>query len=302
MDTDRLRFLEYFMDCVDSVESGKKGAIAENNRLASAYDPEFYDIVKKHLYNGNERVRIEVVLFFTKMKEVQAMEDIRTVRKKDNDNVSSACLAYIDQMETGSKDIPELLDTLKHRNGQEFVLAANKMGHVGRREDIPELREIYGQVRNEMKTAVRNALENICERYPDLKQKRYLILSEPIFPDEKSFLKFIDNSSVYLDIRYRDNIFEKTQISFETYKNVSNAIRKIQIRLYNEKNNLRYYGKEARDGYKEIEELLIWAAEDLSQKKTVSDGAVDKHHCPKCGSKMIFVNESWVCTECCFRE
>jgi ribosomal protein S27AE len=303
MSAGRLRYLEHFLDCVDFVSSGRKGAVSEDKFLVTAYVPEYYTILQKHLKNTDPRVRSEVVILLTTLRERQAVDDIKKLRVEDNDRVSSACLAYLASVDEDDNYIPELLDVLEHRNGSEFFRAASKMASIGRKEDIPELRKIHGQVNGEMHNAIGKALVSIVDRNADLKPKKSLIMSAPIFPDEKSFLKFADNSSVYLDIRYRDNIFPKTEISATTYNNVADAIKKIQIRLFNESDNLRWYSPEATARYDELADLLLCVADDLKTKKVIDNGfRMETHDCKSCGSRMAKSRDTWVCPECGCKE
>lgn len=298
--TERLQYLEYFLDCVDFVCAGKKGYISENRKLVEMYQPSFYGILQKHLRNSDPRVRTETIQLLTSLKERQAMDDIKELRMKDgNENVSSTCLGYLTSMREDDSLIPDLMDVLKHRDGNEFRNAAYKIRSVGRAEDVPELRRIYGQVDGEMRESIRLALESIIDRNESLIPKKRLLLSVPIFPDEKKFMKFVENTTVYLDIRYRDNILDNDSISVDTYNNVATALRKIQLRLFNEKDNLIYYSDEAKEGYDTVEELFLWASDDLRSKEVKTAGNRGKApDCPLCGSTMVSEKEGWKCPLC----
>lgn len=296
---ERLQYLEHFLDCVDFVSSGRKGAISEDKFLVKYYNQSFYSVLQKHLKNTDSRVRIEVILLLTKLRERLAIGDIRELRAKDNENVASACLAYLSSVDEDDKYIPDLMDELKHKRGSDFMKAAAKMRSIGRKEDVPELRTIYGQTDGEMRVAVKDALEAIIDRNDDLRQKKDILMSVPVFPDDKAFMRFLDSTTVYLDIRYRDNVFPKDEISVGTYNNVASALKKIQIRLYNEKDNLKWYPPEAKEGYNEVSDLLIWAAEDIRHKKVLyQDTNIIVHDCKACGSRMACSNGDWVCPEC----
>lgn len=296
---ERLQYLEYYLDCVDFVCAGRKGSISEDRKLVTMYQPSFYPILQRQLKNTDPRVRVETVILLTNLRERQALDDIREMRVKDNENVSSACLGYLTALEEDDDMIPELFDILKHRDGNEFRSAAMRMRAVGRAEDVPHLRVIYGQVDGEMRESVRLALESIIDRNESLRPKKRLLLSVPVFPNEKKFMRFVDNTIVYLDIRYRDNILEKETISVETYNNIATALRKIQVRLFNEKDNLIYYSDEAKEGYRTAEDLFLWASNDLKGKEIKTSGVKGKApDCPVCGSTMMPESNVWKCPVC----
>ena len=299
MDDGRLRYLELFLDSVDYVESGRKGEISENRRLVSEYRPQYYSVIEPHLKNPNAGVRKETVLLLSKLGERRAMDRIKEMRISDNELVSGACLAYLRAMGDDDDAVEQLLDTMRHTNGREFTAAASKLRTIAKDADIPEIREIYGQVNDDLKEPVAAVLNSIIARYPELEPKRYLIMSEPVYPNEESLVRFLDKSIVYMDIRYRDTYADSTSISAEMYNKIVSAFRKIQIRLYNEKANLRYYSKETKQMYSETEDLLLWAIEDLSAKTIQgAEKEADSHHCPHCGAKMGRSISGWICPEC----
>lgn len=165
----------------------------------------------------------------------------------------------------------ELFDTLSHKDGVQFRNAAMRMSKVATEEDIPALRKIYGQVDGAMRDNIRDCLKSVIARYPELERKRRYILSVPVFPDERAFDKFMDKSIVYLDIRYRDSIAPLSRISMRTYNNIVNAIRTMQVRIYNERDNLVWYEPSKATVLKELEKLVLWVVEDLSDKEVISD-------------------------------
>ena len=299
MDDGRLRYLELFLDSVDYVESGRKGEISENRRLVSEYRPQYYSVIEPHLKNPNAGVRKETVLLLSKLGERRAMDRIKEMRISDNELVSGACLAYLRAMGDDDDAVPKLLDTMRHTGGKEFMAAASKLRTIAKDTDIPDIRVIYGQVDGDLKESVAAILDSVIARYPELEPKRYLILSEPVYPNEESLTKFLDKSIVYMDIRYRDNYADSQSISLEMYNKIASAFRKIQIRLYNEKANLRYYSKETKGMFAEAEDLLLWAMESLSAKTVQGMGTeTDSHHCPRCGAKMARSISGWICPEC----
>ena len=299
MDDGRFRYLELFLDSVDFVEAGRKGEISENWRLVSEYRPEYYSVIEPHLKNSNAGVRRETVLLLSKLGERRAMDRIKEMRISDNEFVSGACLAYLRAMGDDDDAVKDLLDVMRHTGGKEFTAAASKLRTIAKDTDIPEIREIYGQVNDDLKESVYDVLDSIITRYPELEPKRYLIMSEPIYPNEESLVKFLDKSIVYMDIRYRDNYADSQSISLEMYNKIASAFRKIQIRLYNEKANLKYYSKETKEMYAETEDLLLWAMEDLSAKTVQNtEKGADGHYCPRCGAKMGRSISGWICPEC----
>lgn len=299
----RLQYLEHYLGCIDFVISGRKGSISEDKQLVKDYDPAFYSVLEKHLKNVDHRVRTETVLLLTALKERQAMAEIKRLRTEDNEKVSSACLAYLNSLGEADDCIPDTIDILKHTRDQSFKKAAMRMKSIGRTEDIPELRTIYGQIDGDMREAIKEALSSIIDRDASLKGKKALLLSVPVYPNEKSFEKFADSSTVYIDIRYRDSVCPRSEIPVSTYNNVAVALKKIQTRLFNEKDNLRYYEPDKKQTYDELSSLLSWAAEDLSGKKVIFEARkVQVHDCSACGNRMALSNDAWVCPECGLKE
>lgn len=299
MENGRLRYLELFLDSVEYVESGRKGSISENRELVSQYSSSYYSVIEPHLKNSDPRVRRECVLLLSKVKERKALERVKHMRMYDNDLVSGACIAYLHAIGDDDDAIPQLIEVMRHTNGQEFKDAARRLRKMARDTDIPAIREIYGQVRGDLKEPVLDILSSIITRYPELEPKRYLILSDPVYPNENDLVKFLDKSIVYMDIRYRDNYSDEDSISLEMYNKIASAFRKIQIRLYNEDANLRYYSDDTKKMYEETKELLLWAADDLSSKR-VNGKIIEKQtgRCPHCGAAMVRSLSEWVCPDC----
>ena len=303
MDNGRLHYMEIFLDAVDFVESGRKGLISDNKELISRYDPTFYSVLEPQLKNPDPRVRREVILLLTTLRERKALERIREMRFSDNDLVNGACTAYLNTIGEEDDTIPKLIDTMRHTNGSDFRNAALKLKKIARDTDVPVIREIYGQVRGDMKQPVLDILLSVIDRYPELRSKRYLILSEPVYPNEEEFVRFLDKSIVYIDIRYTDNYSEETDIPLNIHNRIASAFKKIQIRLYNEKANLKYYSKGTKDMYKEAEDLLLWAIEDLQGKGVIGvDNTAQSTVCPHCGTKMVHSLTNWVCPECGYKQ
>ena len=152
-----------------------------------------------------------------------------------------------------------------------------------------------------MREQMRECIEGIIDRTPSLSKKKRMLLSVPVFPDEDRFMSFADNTSVYLDIRYRDNVSEMDMISSRTYNNVAKALKKIQIRLFNEEVNLKYYSDEAKAAYNEINDLFIWALDDIKTKKILMDtptSDMDAPDCTRCGNRMTYSKNGWRCPIC----
>ena len=303
MDNGRLRYLESFLDSVDFVEAGKKGAISENRSLISGYEPSFYSVLEPQLKNPDQRVRREVVLLLSALRERKAIDRIKEMRISDNDLVSGACIAYLHAIGDEDDAIPRLIDTMRHTSGPEFNTSAARLRSMARDTDVPAIREIYGQVNDDLKPLVMNILSSIVSRYPELEPKRYLILSEPVYPNEKELVRFLDKSIVYIDIRYRDNYSNDDNIGLEMYNKIASAFRKIQIRLYNEDANLRYYSDDTRRMYRDAKDLLIWAFDDLSSKHVIGiSSEKGTGHCPHCGAMMLHTATNWVCPDCGYKQ
>jgi len=295
--TERLEYLEHFLDSVEFVSSGKKGSISNDKWLVSNYQSSFFTIVEKHLKNTDHRVRSETVILLTNVKERSAAPIIKEMRSSDNENVSSACLGFLKAVGEDDELIPQLIGTLDLKHGQEFKKAAMKLASVGRREDVKDIRRIYGQVDGEMREDIKKTLLAVIGRYDDLASKKELLLTVPVFPNEKNFISFLNSSEEYLDIRYRDKISPRKRISSDTYNNVVRGMKKMRIRMFNESDNLINYPEGLTKRYNDLVDLLAWASEDLLKKEV--DWNIDAGTmCPKCGSKMAFGNDVWKCIEC----
>ena len=259
------------------VEDGRYGSISEDRYLVNNYQPEFYSVLETQLASTDAHVRAETVILLTRLRERAAAPKISRMRATDTDSVAGACVGYLSVMGEEDRMVPDLLETIKYGEGEEFRNAASQLGRVGRPEDIPAIRKTYGRVDGDLHEALYYTLSAIVDRYPKLSTKRHMILSDPVFPDEAAFLKYADKAMVYFDIRYRDNVEPYEKISENAFRNISNSISQVQIRLYNERDNLRIYGKEARDQFRELEEILIWAAEDFAGKTVVRSEKASKY-------------------------
>lgn len=292
----RLEYLEHFLDAVDFLISGRKGSISEDRWLQVNYDASFYSVLEKQLKNTDDRVRAETVSLLTSVRERAAAEIVRELRRKDNDRVVTACLGYLKTMDEDDDLVIELMDILEYKRGTEFRNAAMKMGKVGRSEDVPTLRRIYGQVDGEMRADIKECLTRIIDRDPELKAKRDLLLSVPVFPNEKEFISFLRSAEDYLDIRYRRNILPKRAVSMNAYNNMVRGLRRIRVRLFNESSNLIHYSDDLTDRYNDAVDLLAWATGDLLSKE-VYESESEGMECPRCGSMMIGSDDRR-CIEC----
>ncbi|MDR0791486.1 MAG: hypothetical protein LBE47_02990 [Methanomassiliicoccaceae archaeon] len=299
MSVSRIEYLERFLDCVEFVTSGKRNAISEDRWLVMNYDQSFYGFISKHLRNEDERVRAEVVTLFGHVRERAALDIVKSMRSSDRDRVRDACLNYLNSMNEADNLIPDIFDILEHKNGQEFERAAKRMSSAGRSEDVPRLRRTYGQVTGDMRDIIRGTLTSIIDRDTELRKKKELLLSVPVFPDEKKFNAFLDSSITYLDIRYRDSVSCKDIISERTYSNVYNALMTMRVRMFNEHDNLQHYGGSCTEMYNELIRLMEWTSEDLSGKTVSKDDGIRKDvSCPKCGNEMRVHNGVRACIEC----
>lgn len=272
MPTAELNYLERFIECSRLVEDGKSGAIRDDKYLHSLYRREFYHILRDEgLDHRVSNVRAETILLLSDLKDPSALEEVSEMRYSDVSAVSDACITYMIALKDAERVREELFDILSHRDGIAFRNAAMRMAKIATSEDIPPLRRIYGQVDGTMRENIKDCLKSILSRYPELQGKARYILSVPVFPDEKAFDKFMDKSIVYLDIRYRDSIAPRDSISMRTYNNIANAIRTMQVRIYNERDNLQWYDPSKANVMKVLEDLLLWVSEDISTKNVYSD-------------------------------
>lgn len=298
MPVDRTEYMDRFLDAVDRVLDGNPRGIIEDRWLVNNYSADCLNIVDKYLTCNDERVRAEVVMLLCDVRERAVMGRIKDMRISDSEKVRMACLAYISAIEDDDKLIPELFDVLDHNNGSEFHRAAVKLASIAREDDISHIRKIYGQVNGDMRTDMKIVLERIISRNPSLVAKRDLLLSVPVYPDEDSFEKFLDTSIEYLDVRYRKNVLPVEKVTLGTFNNVARALRKMRTRLYNESDNLQYYGVDKTDRYYELADLIKWANSDLSGKEVIGAERRQSHVCPKCGEMMVSFKGMWTCPDC----
>ena len=262
----RLDYLEYFLNSVSMCENGAKHAISENKNLINNYCSDYYETIFEYLSHNSGNVRSEIVLFFSEVNERRAYNKVKEMRYSDTDLVSCSCEAYLKHFNDSSDLVEDLLKIMNSKSGADFRNAALKLGKIGDKSIVPEIRKMYVFVPDKSQKYLNAALENIIERFPELEKNRHLILSKHVFPNEKEFIAFLDKSIVYLDIRYRDNISDLEDISMKTYNNIVGALKKMQVRLYNERNNLKYYSEETKKSFDTLEELVVWVSEDLLAK------------------------------------
>ncbi len=299
MTVTNVEYLTRFLDRVDSVIAGVPGAITDDRWLVNNYDPSKLDLLTPYLEFDDPRVCAELILLFADVRERAVRDTIAGMRYGSGDKVSMACLGYMTTMREDDESIPDLLDIMAHRNGNEFMRAARRLAGVARTEDLPAVRRIYGQVGGSMRDETRLVIERIIARDPSLVPKKDLILSLPVYPDESEFERFLDTSIEYLDVRYRANVLPRKEIKAATYNNVARAIRKMRTRLYNEADNLQYYGPDKEDRYHELSELMAWANLDLSEKKVIQPlNEGPSRTCPRCGNMLTCFKGTWLCPDC----
>ncbi|MBR2394555.1 MAG: hypothetical protein IKA98_03540 [Candidatus Methanomethylophilaceae archaeon] len=294
----KAEYLGRFLDDVDRVMSGRHGSITGDRWLVNNYSADFLPLIDKYLSCEDEVVRAETILLLCDVRERAVMGRVRDMRKSDVERVRLACLGYLNIMQDEDDLIPDLFAILEHKTGEEFSRAATRMASVARKEDVPRLRRIYGQVRDDMRSEVGVILDRVVSRNPDLRSKRDLIMSVPVYPDEDAFDRFLDTSIEYLDVRYRNNVLPVERISRGTFNNVAHALNKMRTRLYNEADNLVYYGVDKDDRFKELTDLIRWASADLSRKEVVGGDRSSSHKCPRCGGLMISNKGIWTCPDC----
>ena len=259
----------HFRESCDNVVKGRRGSISENRFYIDNYGPGCYEVLCTGLDHEEPSVRAETVLLFSRLCIPKPKERIEHMGMYDRDVVAGACVAYLKRMEANDERMPELLYTANHRDGQEFKYAMKTIGSIATEKYIPEIRRIYGQVEGVMRMQTADALNSIVDRDPDLERKRQFILSVPRYPDEYSYLAFLRKSIEYLDVRYRRNVEPKHEISVKMHTDVAHAIITMQIRMYDESQNMRIYSSEVRDLADRLSELIAWAADDLNAKKVL---------------------------------
>lgn len=298
MPVTKVQYLERFLEDVDRVVAGRPGSISEDRWLVNYYDAEKLPIVAGYLDCEDERVRAETVMLLSDVRERAVSSKVREMREKDCERVRMACIGYLGTIRDDDELIPELFDVMDHSSGAEFIRAATRMAAVAREEDVPHLRRIYGQVGGEMRSAVRVILDRVISRNPGLQPKRDLILSVPVYPNEGEFESFLDSATEYIDVRYRKNVHPLESVKVGTYNNVARALSKMRTRLYNEADNLCFYGPDKTDRARELTELIKWANSDLASKEVTGTERSRSHVCPRCGEMMVCYKGMWICPDC----
>ena len=298
MSVTKAEYLERFLEAVDRVIAGRPGSISEDRWLVNYYDAEKLSVLSGYLDCDDERVRAETVMLLADVRERAVLDKVKDMRQRDSERVRLACMGYLSAIQSDDELIPQLFDVMDHRNGSEFMRAANRMASIAREEDVPHLRRIYGQVGGEMRSAVRVVLDRVIARNPSLQPKRELILSVPVYPNEQEFERFLDTSIEYLDVRYRENVLPRDKIKVGTFNNVARALGRMRTRLYNEADNLQFYGPDKTDRTRELNALIAWANEDLSKKEVVGVERSRSHVCPRCGEMIVCYKGMWICPDC----
>lgn len=294
-----IEYLERFLDDVDKVVAGHPGAISEDRWLVANYDPGKLPSLIPYLDFEDRSVRAELVTLMGDVRERGVYDKVLQMRDENGDAVSMACLGYLTTIRDDDEAIPGLIDTMEHTRGADFSRAARRLAGIARESDLPAVRKIYGQVGGTMRDETRIVLERIISRNPHLSSKRDLILSVPVYPDESAFERFLDTSIEYLDVRYRRSILPEKAVKEQTFNNIARAIRKMRTRLYNEADNLRFYGPDKEDRFHELSALMKWANDDLSKKKVIlSDERKQSRVCPRCGGMLVCYKGIWMCPDC----
>ena len=295
----RSEYLDRFYDAADAVASGRAGAISEDRRLRNTYRADYVPMMAAFLQDDDERVRCEVVYLFAEVRERSVEDEVRRMSKSDTQRVRDYCLGYLKALEADDGRIPGLIDTIQHSRGEEYHSAAVALAKIARPEDVDAVREVYGLTEGPMREDARAILEGILERNPPLRRQRNLILSLPVYPDEAAFDRFLDRSMEYLDVRYREKVHPLESVGLTTYNNVATAINKIRVRLYNEADNLEFYGPDMADRHLELSKVLSWAAGDLAGKRVIRNAEASSMVCARCGGMMVMTKSGWVCPEGC---
>ena len=294
----RSEYLDRFYDAVDLVASGRIGAISEDRRLLQNYSADCYPSISAFLSSDDERVRAETVSLLAEVRERAAAEKIDDMYRHDTQKVRDECLGYKKNIEEEDSRIPFLIDEIRHTRGEDYFRACKALEKIARKEDVDDVREVYGQTDGEMQEAAKRILEAILVRNPALRRKRDLILSMPVYPDEDAFERFLDRSMDYIDVRYRENVAPVKSVSITLYNNVARALNKIRVRLYNEADNLKFYGADKADRHAELSELLVWALGDFTKKEVRRTEDVRSAVCTGCGGMMVMFNGRWTCPDC----
>ena len=289
-------YLERYIGGIDRIETGRPGGISDNRWLAVNYRPEYAPILERYLSYDDDRVRAETVMLFTDVRESSVIDTVRKMSTSDTERVRGACIGYLSVFAEAEERIPELLKTIRYKTGAEFSKAAGMLASIGRAEDVDTIRRSYGLVKGAMREELHETLSRIVDRHPELGSRRALILSLPVRPDEDAFGNFLNKSIEYLDVRYRENIHPGKTVSAKTRNNIASALNKMNFRLYNESENLEFYGAVETERADRLTDLIVWATEDLAGKTVLASDIT--RGCPKCGKAMTYYNGIWSCIHC----
>jgi len=262
----RTEYFDRFLDAVDAVESGNRGAISEDRWLVENYQGSFISVLGTFMESSDENVSAETILLLASARDRTVYSKVKDLSHRGGDSVRMACVGYIDTMESDDELIPKLFDKIEHCDGHEFDAAASKLAKIARPEDMARVRRTYGQVQGSMRVKMKSVIEGILVRNPSMEAEREFHLSVPVSPDENAFDRFLTRSTEYLDVRYRSSVFPNSTISMKTYNNILEALMKMRKRLYNESDNLQYYDLDKADRFDDLSDLIAWASDDLSKK------------------------------------
>ncbi len=271
MAASRADYIDRYLDAVDSVESGNRGAISEDRWLVENYQGSFLPLVKSYITNDEESVAAETILMLAAARERSIYPEVRDLSRRGRDSVRMACTGYMKTMEDDDELIPKLFDRIEHSDGHEFDAAAAKLAKIARAEDMARVRRTYGHVQGQMRLKMKAVIEGILLRNPSMNDLKEFYFSVPVSPDEKAFDRFLTKSVEYLDVRYRSNVFPRGSVSMSAYNNIVDALMRMRKRLYNETDNLQFYDLDKADRYDELADLVKWASDDLSKKTLLRD-------------------------------
>ncbi len=294
----RMDYLGRFLDAVDSAQTGKAGAIADDKWLQWNHSPEFTDIIARHLDHGSSRVRVEVIVLLTTIGDPSHVEKIASMRRADVDTVAAACVGYLSGFESRRKLIDELIEELRIGYGEEFKQAAKAMVPVAAKEDLAELRRIMAEVDSERREMIRTILDGIITRNPELEDVRDGIMSLPIEPDADSYNAFLDKAFDYLDVRYRNNVHPSRTIEGRMRSNIHKALKAIAARHYLEEANMGRYSEDLRYEHQALSSLIDWCSDDLWSKEKKGAETRTDPLCPGCESPMRMYKSQWYCPGC----
>lgn len=159
---DKEEYRRHLKEDVDAVRFDTNGAVIHDQWLVDNYCLDMAPVVAEQLVCGNYKVRAEIILLLSKLKERSVEETIRNLDIEDSYVVGIACIEYFEQVLEGDERVYALLSMFDRsiNNDLNYEIALNLGDLVGpqHREYISSL---YDRTDVSKKVFLRKLLDKI---------------------------------------------------------------------------------------------------------------------------------------------